>query len=339
MTGASCGFAALRYFIAPHKSILITVAQRNVRQSARPNSAERITERPNPRSRALDTRSTIEILRIINSEDRKVARAVARVIPQIARAVDLAGEALARGGRLVYLGAGTSGRLGVLDAAECLPTFGTEQVVGVMAGAPDSMFRPTEVSEDEPRLAERDLRRIRFSRSDILVAITASGRTPYAIGGLRHARRLRASTVLVTSNADAPASRLASVTIAPVTGPEVITGSTRMKAGTAQKLVLNMISTAAMVRQGRVFSNLMVCIQLSNAKLRKRGERIFIEITGARAPEARKILGAAGNRLPVALLMYSAGVTRQEAEKLLESGASPAKLLREGRSRHSMTVT
>ncbi|HEV2426433.1 MAG TPA: N-acetylmuramic acid 6-phosphate etherase [Terriglobia bacterium] len=288
----------------------------------------RITERRNPHSAALDTKSTLEVLRIINREDARVARAVQKVIPQIARAVDMAVAGLARGGRLVYLGAGTSGRLGVLDAAECIPTFGTEQVVAVMAGAPGSMFRPSEISEDDPALGERDLRRIRFSRGDVLVGISASGRTPYVIGGLRHARRMRAGTVLLTANPEAEASRLATVIVAPVVGAEVIAGSTRLKAGTAQKLVLNMISTATMVRLGRVFSNLMIQVQLTNAKLRRRAESILIENTGATAARARKALEASGMSLPVAMLMLARRVSGEKAAALLKSDPSTSAVLR-----------
>jgi N-acetylmuramic acid 6-phosphate etherase len=288
----------------------------------------RITERRNPRSAALDTKSTLEILGIINREDANVARAVRKVIPEIARAVDLAVAALGRGGRLVYLGAGTSGRLGVLDAAECIPTFGTEQVVAVMAGAPGSMFRPSEVSEDDPALGVRDLRQIKFRRRDILVGISASGRTPYVMGGLRHAKRVGALTVLLTANPEAEARKLALVTIAPVVGAEVIAGSTRMKAGTAQKLVLNMLSTATMVRLGRVFSNLMIQVQLTNAKLQKRAEGILTESTGANAAQARAALEASGRSLPVALLMLRKEIGRREATALLKSGRSTAEVLR-----------
>jgi len=288
----------------------------------------RVTEQRNLRSAALDKKSTLEILRIINREDAKVARAVQKVIPQIARVVDLAVEALAKGGRLVYLGAGTSGRLGVLDAAECIPTFATEQVIGVMAGAPGSMFRPSEVSEDDPALGQRDLRKIKFSRRDVLVGISASGRTPYVMGGLRLARRVGAPTVLLTANPQAEASRFAAVTIAPVVGPEVIAGSTRMKAGTAQKLVLNMISTATMVRLGRVFSNLMVQVQLTNAKLRQRAESILVESTGATAGKARKALESSGGSLPVAMLMLVKGIDRARAAALLNSGPSTSEILR-----------
>lgn len=297
---------------------------------------QRITESRNPRAVALDTKSTTAILRIINREDRTVAAAVTKAIPEIARAVDWAVEALRAGGRLVYLGAGTSGRLGVLDAAECIPTFGTEQVVAVMAGAPNSMFRPSEVSEDDPKLGVRDLRRIKFSRKDILVGISASGRTPYVLGGLRYAKRLRAKAVLLTSNPDSEGSRLAQLTIAPVTGPEVIAGSTRMKAATAQKLVLNMLSTATMVRLGRVFSNLMIQVQLTNTKLRKRAEGILMESTGASAVRARKALESSNRNLPVALLMLAGGIEREQATKLLQAGTSTAEVVRRALARSKL---
>lgn len=296
---------------------------------------QRITERRNPASASLDAQSTREILRIINREDHRVAPAVAKVIPQIARAVDVAVRALVKGGRLVYLGAGTSGRLGVLDAAECIPTFGTDQVVGVMAGAPDSMFRPTEVSEDDPGLAVRDLRSIKLSRGDVLVGISASGRTPYVIGGLRYARKLGATTIALTCNPRAPMLRYARVKIAPVVGAEVIAGSTRMKAGTAQKLVLNMLSTAVMVRLGRVFSNLMVNVQLTNSKLRERGLAIVVENAGASRAEASRALAASGGSLPVALLMLWKGLDAASARRLLAEGKSTAAVLRQA-SRSSM---
>ena len=289
----------------------------------------RVTEQPNPISADLDTKSTREILEIINREDHKVAPAVRKVIPQIARAADLAVQAHRRGGRLIYLGAGTSGRLGVLDAAEVIPTFGTDSIQGVMAGAPESMFRPTEASEDDPRLAVRDLRRIRFGRRDVLVGISASGRTPYVLGGLQYARRLGAKTVALTSNPAAPSRQLSDVAIVPVVGPEVIAGSTRMKAGTAQKLVLNMLSTATMVRLGRVFSNLMIFVELNNQKLRKRGEEILVEVTGSTPDAAARALEKSGGRLPVALLMLIKGVSRREALQLLRSEKSIPAIFRE----------
>ncbi len=288
----------------------------------------RITELENPRSTAVDTKPTREILRLINREDHKVAPAVGRVLPQIARAVDLATEALAQGGRLIYLGAGTSGRLGILDAAECIPTFGTDRVVGVMAGAPQAMFRPTERTEDLPRQAARDLRRIQLSPRDVVVGISASGRTPYTLGGLGYARRMKAKTIAVTSNPRAPLKRLADVAIVPVVGPEVIAGSTRMKAGTAAKLVVNMLSTATMVRLGRVLSNWMINVQLNSQKLWKRGQAILSKATGTSEKVAHRALEASGRNLPVALLMLWKNISREEAQRLLGKGPNTSSVLR-----------
>ncbi len=289
---------------------------------------ERLTEQENPASASLDTKPTREILRIISREDRRVVPAVARTIPHIARAVDLAVEAVGRGGRLIYLGAGTSGRLGMLDAAECIPTFGTDRVVAVMAGAPDSMFRSVERAEDDPQQAVRDLRRIGLNRSDVLVGISASGRTPYVLGGMRYARRLGAKTVGLTSNPAAPLQRLADVAIVPVVGPEVIAGSTRMKAGTAQKLVLNMLSTATMVRLGRVLSNWMIQVQLTNEKLRKRGQAILMKAAGVGAAPAARALEDSGRNLPVALLMLLKKIPSEAAVRLLGDGHHVAQVLR-----------
>lgn len=289
---------------------------------------ERITEKENPVSASLDTKPTREILRIINREDHRVAPAVAKVLPQLARAVDLTVKALTEGGRLIYLGAGTSGRLGVLDAAECIPTFGTDRLVGVMAGAPEAMFRPTEVSEDNPRQAVRDLRRIKLQRRDVLVGISASGRTPYTLGGVRYARRLGAKTVAVTSNPEAPLVRLANVAIVSVVGPEVIAGSTRMKAGTAQKLVLNLLSTASMVRLGRVLSNWMINVQLKNRKLRARAKAILAKAAGVSPARAAKAIRESEEQLPVALLMLWKDVSKEQALRLLGEGPNTASVLR-----------
>jgi N-acetylmuramic acid 6-phosphate etherase len=290
---------------------------------------ERVTERENPASGGLDTKSTREILRIINREDRRVVPAVGKAIPQIARAVDLAVEALRRGGRLVYLGAGTSGRLGVLDAAECLPTFGPpRRVIAVLAGAPTSMFKPVEGMEDNPQQAVRDLQRVKLNRGDVLVGISASGQTPYVLGGLRYARRVGAKTVGLTSNPAAPLRRLSDVSIAVEVGPEVIAGSSRMKAGTAQKLVLNMLSTATMIRLGRVLSNWMIAVQLTNLKLRKRGQAILMKAAGVSAARATKALDESGGKLPLALLMLLKKTSKKEAAKLLRQGPSIAQVLR-----------
>lgn len=258
-----------------------------------------------------------------------MAPAVGRVLPQIGRAVGLATQALARGGRMIYLGAGTSGRLGVLDAAECIPTFGTDRVQGVMAGAPEAMFRSTEVSEDDPRRAVRDLRRVKLNRRDVLVGISASGRTPYTLGGMRFARKLGAGTIAVMSNPRAPMRRLADVSIVPVVGPEVIAGSTRMKAGTAAKLVLNMLSTATMVRHGRVLLNWMVNLQLKNQKLWKRGLVILRKATGASPAKAAAALEASGRSLPVALLMLWKNLSSNEARRMLGAGRDIARVLRQ----------
>jgi N-acetylmuramic acid 6-phosphate etherase len=289
---------------------------------------ERITERENPASVSLDTRPTREVLRLINREDRKVAPAVGKVLAPIGRAVEMIVHALAAGGRLVYLGTGTSGRLGVLDAAECIPTFGTDRVVGVMAGAPRAMFRPTEASEDDPRLAVRDLKRIRFSRRDVLVGISASGQTPYTLGGMRYARRLGAKTIGLSSNRRAALRRLSDVAILPEVGPEVIAGSTRMKAGTAQKLVLNMLSTASMARLGRVFSNWMINLQSKNRKLRGRARAILMKAGGISARRAAAALQQAKGDLPVALLMVRQGLSLQEAQRRLSATPNTAAVLR-----------
>ncbi|MBI1940497.1 MAG: N-acetylmuramic acid 6-phosphate etherase [Acidobacteria bacterium] len=290
---------------------------------------ERITERENPASAFLDTKSTRQVLRLIHREDRKVAPAVGKVLPQIGRAVEMIVRALAHGGRLVYLGAGTSGRLGVLDAAECIPTFGTDRVVAVMAGAPEAMFRPTEASEDDPRLAIRDLRRIGFSRRDVLVGISASGQTPYTLGGMRYARRLGAKTIGLSSNPRAALRPLADVAIVPVVGPEVVAGSTRLKAGTAQKLALNMLSTASMVRLGRVFSNWMVNLQSKNRKLRRRAEVILRKAAGVSSAKAAAALQQSDWELPVALLMLRTGLSAQEARRRLSASPDTASVLRQ----------
>jgi N-acetylmuramic acid 6-phosphate etherase len=293
-----------------------------------PQPLLRITERENPASAALDTKPTREILRIINREDQRVAPAVAKTLPQIARAVDMTVRALSQGGRMIYLGAGTSGRLGVLDASECPPTFGSDRVLAVIAGGHGAMFKSKEGTEDNPREAERDLRRVKLTRKDVLVGIAASGYTPYVLGGMHYARRVGAKTVGLAANPAAPMKSLADVFIAPVVGPEVIAGSSRMKAGTAQKLVLNMLSTATMVRLGRVYSHWMINVQLTNRKLRERGQRILSRITGASPTRAARTLKAAEGSLPVALLMLRQGIKRDEALHLLMREKNIAAALR-----------
>jgi N-acetylmuramic acid 6-phosphate etherase len=294
----------------------------------KPRPRERITERSNPASTSLDTKSTREILRIINREDQRVAPAVRKTLPQIARAVDLAVEAIRSGGRLIYLGAGTSGRLGVLDAAECVPTFGTDRVVAILAGAPASLTSSFEKVEDDPRAAVRDLKKIKLTRHDLVVGISAGGGAPYVVGGMRWARKRGAKVVGVTCNPEAPLKALADVTIIPVVGPEVIAGSSRMKAGTAQKLVLNMLSTATMVRLGRVLSNRMITVQLSNQKLWKRAVGILIKFTGASEAVAAKALKDSRRNLPVALMMVLKKIPRPEAARELREGPSAAAVIR-----------
>ncbi len=238
-----------------------------------------LTESRNPRSAHIDTCSTQEIVRIINEEDKTVAEAVARETDQIALLIDAAAHAIRNGGRLIYIGAGTSGRLGVLDAAECRPTYGVDDntVVGLIAGGRGAMFSAVEGAEDSLTLAEEELRAIDFCSRDVLVGLAASGRTPYVIGGLRYARSIGAVTGSIACTSGAEISALADIPIEVLTGPEVVTGSTRMKAGTAQKMVLNMLSTGTMIRLGKVMGNLMVDVQATNDKLKARAVRIVME--------------------------------------------------------------
>jgi N-acetylmuramic acid 6-phosphate etherase len=294
----------------------------------RPKPRDRVTERANPASTSLDTKPTQEILGIINREDHRVAPAVRKTLPQIARAVDLAVEAMVNGGRLIYLGAGTSGRLALLDAVESVPTFGTNRVIAVVAGAPASLTRAVEGVEDDPRQAVRDLKKIRLTPHDLLVGISASGCAPYVLGGMRFARRRGAKVVGVTSNPDSPVKALADVAILPVVGPEVIAGSSRMKAGTAQKLVLNMLSTATMIRLGRVLSNWMVHVQLTNRKLWKRAQEILVRVADVSNAMAAKALKGSQRNLPAALLMALKRISRAEAVRQLQQGPSAAQVLR-----------
>jgi N-acetylmuramic acid 6-phosphate etherase len=278
------------------------------------------TEQRNPRSRRLDRLATPDVLRLMSREDRRVPRAVAGEIPRIARAVDLVVERLQSGGRLFYVGAGTSGRLGVLDAAECPPTFGTPRslVQGIIAGGRAALVRSIEGAEDDARAAERALRKKRVSATDIIVGLMASRRTPYALGALRYGRRVGAATIAITANPAGGPRLPADVVIAPRVGPEVVTGSTRLKAGTAQKLVLNMLSTATMVRLGKVYENLMVDLRSASRKLEERSKRVFMHATGARYDEADRWLRRAGGSLKVAIVMRRAGVTRVEAQQRLK---------------------
>ena len=288
---------------------------------------ERPTELENSASRSLDTLSTRDILRLLNREDHRVAPAVRSQIPKITRAIEIIVEALEKGGRLVYVGAGTSGRLGVADAAECIPTFGTTRVIALMAGAPKAMFQPAEGLEDDPRLARRDLRKHKINRKDVVVAISAGGDTIYPLAALQEAGKRGARTIAVSSNPRGEICRVAEVSIVPRVGPEVIAGSTRMKAGTSQKLVLNMLSTASMVRWGRVLGNRMIHMKLGNRKLMERARAILMRTTGASAQGARRTLEASGRNLPVAMVMLARKVSREKAQTLL-GGKSQHEALR-----------
>lgn len=283
------------------------------------------TEQSNPVTADIDRMSPLEIVQAMNVEDAKVAEAVALELPQIARAVALIAERLRDGGRLIYMGAGTSGRLGLLDAAECPPTFNVppELVVGCIAGGSSAVSRAAEDSEDSAEAGETDARELGVSAGDAVVGIAASGRTPYVVGALEYAKRQGALTVGLACNADTPLARLAEISIAPVVGPEVITGSTRLKAGTAQKMVLNMLSTGTMVLLGKTFGNLMVDVQATNAKLRRRAVEIVSRATELDAAAAAELLHQCGDEVKTAIVAGKAGVTPTRArEQLAVSGGA-----------------
>ena len=277
------------------------------------------TEQRNPASESIDSLSALEIVRLMNAEDAKVAEAVAREAESIARAIDVIADRVGRGGRLVYLGAGTSGRLGVLDATECPPTFNTPpaMVVGLIAGGHTALTRSVEGAEDHPEHGERDLKDIRFSSQDVLVGIATSGRTPYVIGGLKYARRLGAFTVGISCNDQSALSDQCDLNITPVVGPEVISGSTRLKAGTATKMVLNMLTTGAMVRLGKTFGNLMVDLRATNSKLTLRARRIVATLTGLSEEEAERELARCGGELKTTVVAHRRGLSPEEARKRL----------------------
>jgi len=281
------------------------------------------TEAANPDSADLDKLTSAELVRLINAEDAKIASAVAEQTDAIAAAIDMIADKLAAGGRLVYLGAGTSGRLGVLDASECPPTFNADpgQVVGLIAGGDDALRNAIEGAEDSPDLAVADLRRLKVSAKDVVVGIAASGTTPYVLGALDEARSVGAAAIGLTCNHDAPIAAHADLCIAVVTGPEVLAGSTRMKAGTATKMVLNMLTTAAMVRLGKTYGNLMVDLRASNEKLVGRSLRILQKLTGLNAAEARTVLDACGGELKTAIVSHRLGIGAAQArQRVQEAG-------------------
>lgn len=278
------------------------------------------TEKRNQKSLQLDELTSKEALILMNQEDSTVSVAVAKVIPVIDEVVQKVIEVLSTGGRLIYMGAGTSGRLGVLDAVECRPTFGTsdDQIIGLIAGGNDAMFRAHENIEDQPKSGADDLKAIHLTEHDIVVGIAASGRTPYVIGGLQYASEIGAQTVGLVCNLNSPIKQIAQMTIEVDCGPEVLTGSTRLKAGTAQKLILNMISTVSMIGLGKVYQNLMVDVQPTNEKLRERSLQILMEATDISRNQAKEIYERADNNLKVAILMQLLDVTIEEAQRRLK---------------------
>ena len=279
-----------------------------------------ITEQRNPNSMHVDSLSALEIVQLMNEEDKQVPLAIEKCLPQIAQAVERIVAAFQQGGRLVYIGAGTSGRLGVLDASECPPTFGVspERVKGIIAGGERALRHPIEGAEDSKTQAVVDLQTIQFSSKDVLVGIAASGRTPYVIGALEYAKSLGSVTVSIASNPNSAMANIVDIAIDTVVGPEVLTGSSRLKSGTAQKLVLNMLTTASMILMGKCYQNLMVDVQASNEKLKARAIRIVMQATDCDKAVAEETLKLADQNAKLAIMMILSGLDRAQAEALLE---------------------
>ena len=279
-----------------------------------------ITEQRNPNSKHVDSLSALEIVQLMNEEDKQVPLAIEKCLPQIAQAVECIVAAFQQGGRLVYIGAGTSGRLGVLDASECPPTFGVspEMVKGIIAGGERALRHPIEGAEDSKSQAVVDLQTIQFSSKDVLVGIAASGRTPYVIGALEYAKSLGSVTVSIASNPNSAMANIVDIAIDTVVGPEVLTGSSRLKSGTAQKLVLNMLTTASMILMGKCYQNLMVDVQASNEKLKARAIRIVMQATDCDKALAEETLKQADQNAKLAIMMILSGLDRSQAEALLE---------------------
>ena len=279
-----------------------------------------ITEQRNPNSMHVDSLSALEIVQLMNQEDKQVPLAIEKCLPQIAQAVECIVAAFQQGGRLVYIGAGTSGRLGVLDASECPPTFGVspEMVKGIIAGGERALRHPIEGAEDSKEQAVIDLQTIQFSSKDVLVGIAASGRTPYVIGALEYAKSLGSATVSIASNPNSAMANIVDIAIDTVVGPEVLTGSSRLKSGTAQKLVLNMLTTASMILMGKCYQNLMVDVQASNEKLKARAIRIVMQATDCDKALAEETLKLADQNAKLAIMMILSGLDRAQAETLLE---------------------
>ena len=279
-----------------------------------------VTEARNPASEEIDDKSTIEVLQIINREDQRVPKVIEGEIPYIAQAVDLLVDIFKKGGRLFYIGAGTSGRLGVLDAAECPPTFGTDprMIQGIIAGGEKALTRAQEGYEDKPELGARDLLDRGVTEKDVVCGVAASYRTPYVLGAIRKAREIGAKTIYVTCNPRSQIKIAVDVAICPVVGPEVVMGSTRMKAGTATKLVLNMLTTASMIRMGKVYGNMMIDLMMTSRKLEERSKRVVMMITGVSYEEAVRVLKEARGHVKTALVMILAGINADQARKRLK---------------------
>lgn len=284
-------------------------------------SGQQTTESRNPDSMHLDELSALEIVRLINAEDAKVATAVGKVAESIAQAIEVIARQMAKGGRLVYIGAGTSGRLGVLDAVECPPTFSTDpdEVLGLIAGGPAGMLLAVEGAEDSYAQGQQDLKNIQLNAKDVVVGIAASGRTPFVIGGLDYARSTGAYAIGFTCNADARLIEHADLSIVPIVGPEVLTGSTRMKAGTATKMVLNMLTTGAMVRSGKTYSNLMVDLRATNIKLKERSARIVAELAECDMAVAAEQLKQCGGEVKTAIVALKLNLSADQARQRLAS--------------------
>ena len=285
------------------------------------------TEKNNPASAAIDEMTTVEMMALMNQEDQKAPLSIAPIVPQIAAAVDLIADRLRQNGRLIYCGSGTSGRLGVLDAAECPPTFSTdpEQVVGLIAGGREAMFRAQEGAEDDEAAAVSDLTVIELTAADVVVGLSASGRTPYAVSALRYARQRGAATIAVASSPASPLAQEADIALTALPGPEVIAGSTRLKAGTVQKLILNMMSTGTMIRLGKVYGNRMVDLKATNEKLARRSIRIVQEVTGDEEKTCRENLRKAEGNAKLAIFLSLSGLSPEEGKRCLEKSAGHLK--------------
>lgn len=283
--------------------------------------AKLTTESRNEDTLNIDKVSTLDMVKIINNEDKKVAAAVEAELPKIAEAIDEIVKGMHKGGRLIYIGAGTSGRLGILDASECPPTYGVSEdlVQGVIAGGKEAIFRAKEGAEDSKELAVEDLKNRNLNENDAVVGLAASGRTPYVIGALEYANEIGAVTVSITCNKDSEVSKVAKISIAPVVGAEVVTGSTRLKSGTAQKLVLNMLSTGAMIKLGKVYGNLMVDVRATNEKLVERAKKIVCEATGVEREKAENILKETDFDVKLSIFMILSELNKDEAKKILDA--------------------